>query len=454
VGATPVPQSGEDLVTVVLAFAEHLRTVGVDVPTSGVIDAVAALDEVDLVSRAETRTALATTLVKRSEDVAAFDAAFERWFLAAASPPASASPSAGAEGEEAAIRDQLARALAAGDVDALPALAALAVRRWAGLDVASGSDRYHLRRLLRGLDLSAIRQDALRHGRDGERRSGIDERLAQADVEALLDRFRRLLGTEIRLQGSDRWAPATDRPDEVDFLRASTQELRDMRAAVRPLARKLAAKVAHQQRRSRGGRLDMRRTLRGSLQSGGVPLNPAYRHRPRTRPELWLLCDVSGSMAEFSRFTLALTYALHEEFSGLRTFVFVDDVREITDVLDRRLHDVDPYALLAKASSSRAQHRSDYGRVMRRFLDRYGRQLSPRATLVVTGDARSHHADPALEALRDIRRRSRRVWFLNPEPRERWDRGDSVASLYALACDRMAEVRNLRQLGVCVTELL
>ena len=82
-----------------------------------------------------------------------------------------------------------------------------------------------------------------------------------------------------------------------------------------------------------------------------MPLEPAYRHRPRTRPELWVLCDVSGSMAEFSRFTLALVYALHEEFSGLRTFVFVDDVHEITDVLDRRLHDVDPYALLARASA-------------------------------------------------------------------------------------------------------
>ena len=455
-GTTPLP-SGDALVAVVLAFADQLRTSGVDVPTSGVVDAVAALDQVDLASRSETRMALATTLVKRSEHLGAFETAFERWF----GPPLSSWPRASAvdddlegAGADAAIRRRLAQALASGDVDALPALAAQAVRRWAGFGVVAGSDRYRLQRLLRGLDLSTIRQDALRQGRGAGRRGALDERLAQADVEELLDRDRQMLATEIRAGSADRGTPTTPSPDEVDFLRASTGELRDMRAAVRPLARRLAAKVAHQQRRSRGGRLDMRRTLRGSLQSGGVPLDPAYRHRPRSRPELWVLCDVSGSMAEFSRFTLALVYALHEEFSGLRTFVFVDDVEEITDVLDRRLHDIDPYALLARASSSRARHRSDYGQVLRSFLDLYGSQLSPRATLVVTGDARSHHGDPGLHALREIQRRSRRIWFLNPEPRGRWDQGDSVASLYALACDRMAEVRNLRQLGACVTELL
>jgi uncharacterized protein with von Willebrand factor type A (vWA) domain len=453
---TPLP-TGDALVAVVLAFTDQLRTSGVDVPTSGVVDAMAALEQVDLASRGETRVALATTLVKRSEHLGAFDAAFERWF----GPPMASWPTASAveDGlddpiEDDDIRRRLAQALASGDVDVLPALAAQAVRRWAGFGVAAGSERYRLQRLLRGLDLSTIRQDALRRGRAAGRRTALDERLAQADVEALLDRFRQMLTAEVHAGSADLWAPTTPSPDEVDFLRASTGELRDMRAAVRPLARRLAAKVAQQQRRSRGGRLDMRRTLRGSLQSGGVPLDPAYRHRPRSRPELWVLCDVSGSMAEFSRFTLALVYALHEEFSGLRTFVFVDDVQEISDVLDRRLHDVDPYALLARASSSRARHRSDYGQVLRSFLDQYGGQLSPRATLLVTGDARSHHGDPGLHALREIHRRSRRVWFLNPEPRDRWDQGDSVASLYALACDRMAEVRNLRQLGACVTELL
>jgi len=247
VGTTPLP-TGDALVAVVLAFADQLRTSGVDVPTSGVVDAVAALDQVDLASRSETRVALATTLVKRSEHLGAFEAAFEHWFGAPVSSWPTASESDDVHdgaAEDAAIRRRLAQALASGDVDALPALAAQAVRRWAGFGAVAGSDRYRLQRLLRGLDLSTIRQDALRRGRGAGRRTALDERLAQADVEALLDRYRQMLAAEIRAGGAEVGAPATPSPDEVDFLRASTGELRDMRAAVRPLARRLAAKAAH-----------------------------------------------------------------------------------------------------------------------------------------------------------------------------------------------------------------
>jgi uncharacterized protein len=484
---------GTALASTVLGFADHLRRMGVDLPTSGVLDAMAALGHIDLASRAELKVALETTLVKRADDIGAFELAFSRWFALPSRPPSR--PGVGtstdgvghaggaqARGDEAdhtdvdeqgrdgaaeasAIRELLARALATGDAAAMPELAARAVGRWAGLEAGAGSDRYHLQRLLRGLGLSAVAHEAVRLERgDVERRSALDERVARADIEALLDRFRQLLADEVRARRADesRRRPGTEGGpayphapiDDVDFLRASTQELRQMRAAIRPLARRLAAKVAQRQRHGRAGRLDMRRTLRASLESGGVPLDPAYRHRRRTRPELWMLCDVSGSVAEFSRFTLAFVYAMHEEFSGLRTFVFVDDVEEITDVLDRRLHDVDPYALLARASTSRARHRSDYGRVLRSFLDLYGPKLTPRATLIITGDARSHHQDPGTDALRALCQRSRRVWFLNPEPRRRWDQGDSLASTYAAVCDRMAEVRSLAQLTECVTDLL
>ncbi|HEY6416761.1 MAG TPA: hypothetical protein VIX41_11000, partial [Acidimicrobiales bacterium] len=139
---------------VVLSFADQLRTSGVDVPTSGVVDAVAALAQVDPTSRSETRVALATTLVKHGGHLAAFDAAFERWFGPPMPPPPTTADDDPLDGaEDAALRRRLAQALASGDVDALPALAAQAVRRWAGFGVVAGSDRYRLHRLLRGLDL-------------------------------------------------------------------------------------------------------------------------------------------------------------------------------------------------------------------------------------------------------------------------------------------------------------
>jgi hypothetical protein len=241
---------------------------------------------------------------------------------------------------------------------------------------------------------------------------------------------------------------------EVDFLRASQQELRQMRVLVRPLARTLAARLAQQHRRTQHGGIDMRRTMRASLDTGGVPIDPVHRHRRRSKPELWVLCDVSGSVADFARFTLAFVCALHEEFAGLRTFVFVDDVEEITDLLDRRIHDIDPFHLLVRASAERSRHQSDYGRVFERFLEQYGAELSPRATVLFAGDGRSHASDPGAAHLRAIRHRSRRLWFLDPEPRTRWNQGDSAAPTYAEICDRFLEVRSMAQLADAVDQLL
>jgi hypothetical protein len=225
-----------------------------------------------------------------------------------------------------------------------------------------------------------------------------------------------------------------------------------MRQTVRPLARRLAARLAWRDRR-RHGRVDMRRTIRHSLNTGGVPADLAFHHRSRTRPDLWLLCDVSGSVAEFARFMLAFVYAMQEEFPRIRTVVFVDDVQEITDVLARAGHDLDPFAMMMRASAGLGRRRSDYGRALAQFWSRFGDEIGPWATVIITGDARTHDRDPRADLLAAIARRARRVWFLNPEPRAEWERGDSVAAVYAPLCHHMAEVRNLRQLAACVAEL-
>src|SRR5574341_2006679 len=111
---------------------------------------------------------------------------------------------------------------------------------------------------------------------------------------------------------------------------ASTTQLEELRQAVRPLARKLAARVAAKRRRRHRGRLDVRRTLRRSLQYGGVPVEPAFRARHATRPDLFVLADVSGSVVEFAEFTLSLLYAMSRELGRLRSFAFVDGIDELT----------------------------------------------------------------------------------------------------------------------------
>jgi uncharacterized protein len=241
--------------------------------------------------------------------------------------------------------------------------------------------------------------------------------------------------------------------DDIDFLGATFTQLTELRQAVRPLARKLAARVAQKRRLRRRGRLDVRRTVRRSLSSGGVPVDPAFRAVHASKPDLWVLADVSGSVVEFAKFTLSLLHAMNQEFSRMRSFAFVDGVDEVTALLDDSDQGVDLRNAFARAQVVWADGHSDYGNVFERFAERYGPDLDARSTLIVMGDARGNYRDPGLEALQGLRAKARRLYWLNPEPRSDWDTTDSVMRLYAPRCDRVFEVRNLRQLTACVYEI-
>jgi hypothetical protein len=273
-----------------------------------------------------------------------------------------------------------------------------------------------------------------------------------------VEELRRLIADEIRgrlveLRGSE-GASLACRPaaiEDVDFLSASPAQLRAIRQALRPLARTLAARMARRRHRRRRGRLDVRRTMRRSLSAGGVPLEPAFRARRASRPDLFVLCDVSGSVAEFARFTMSLLYAMNDEFPRVRSFAFVDDIDEVTEVFEEVGTALDPSHLLARARVVTADGHSDYGRVFRRFWAVYGhRALGPKTTVIVTGDARNNYREAGVDALHAIAERARRVYWLNPEPRPEWDTTDSVMSAYAPHCDVVVEARNLRQLAAFV----
>ena len=122
--------------------------------------------------------------------------------------------------------------------------------------------------------------------------------------------------------------------------------------------------------------------------------------------------------------------------------------------LNRRSYEPDPLSLLVRASAPHGRRRSDYGRVLARFWDDYEAELGPTATVIVTGDARSHDFEPRADILQTMSETVRGCWFLNPEPREEWDTGDSVASLYSATRAHMAEVRNLRQLAACIADIV
>ena len=472
------PPAGS-IATALIRFAHRLRDAGVPVSMVETLDCADAIAHVDVLDRSILKATLATTLVKRAEHRAAFDALFEAWF-AVRHDPVEAETTLDRQGDEPGpgafaevdaddapsteFLEMLLQALRSGDESVLRILAQQAVSLFGGMEGGTtSSERYYLYRVMRQLELSELlRRAMLLERAESEDLSRLDERLLRDEHLLRMEGFRELIAQAIRRQlverrqDHDAMQGLGELPiEDIDFLGASPTELRRMREAIRPLAQKLAARIARRRRYRRRGRLDVRRTLRRSLSAGGVPLDPAFRHPRASKPDLYLLCDISGSVSEFARFTMSLLHAVSAEFSRIRLFAFVDGIDEVTELMDRSGHELAPRNLLYGTKVISGDGHSDYGNVFRRFWHVYGyADLDPRATVIVTGDARNNYRDPGLDAFRMIAERARKVYWLNPEPRQDWNTSDSIMVAYADRCHAVFETRNLAQLAEFVGQIV
>ena len=214
-----------------------------------------------------------------------------------------------------------------------------------------------------------------------------------------------------------------------------------------PLSRKLAVRLARKRRHGRKGPLDFRATMRRSLSTGGVPIEPRFRHPRPAKPEIFVIADISGSVASFARFTLHLVYAISSQFSKVRSFVFVDGIDEVTRFFEGV---VDPAEAVARINTEAdviwVDGHSDYGHALTEFHRRWGDQVTSRSSVMVLGDARNNYHASQSWVLEDLQARARHVYWLNPEPRDYWGSGDSIVGEYAAHCDDVVECRTLRQL--------
>ncbi|MFI8966081.1 VWA domain-containing protein [Streptomyces sp. NPDC053493] len=440
-----------------------LRAHGFGIGTGESVDAGLALAAVGFDDRERMRAALAAALLHSEAQRQVFDKVFDLYFPLAEGRtqepgPAGDDPAA----DLARLRERLATALAAGDDAALDRLAGEAVGMLGGYGSAPGSDGWSsyqtLSRLRPETLLARVRGLLRENGAEPDFADRLTDDEIRRRIEDLRERVRtearrRVAGRRGREHVARRAVAAT--PDRVDFLLAGRDQLDELRRTVRPLARRLATRLAARRRRAARGEIDLRRTLRRSLSTGGVPMRPVLRRRRPGRPELVLLCDVSGSVAGFAHFTMLLVQALHDQFSRVRVFAFVNRVDEVTDLVARGR--ADPAGLgeriLAEATLTGWHGQSDYGTALGEFAERYADVLGPRSVVFVLGDARTNRSDPNLPALKAVADRARRVYWLNPEQRALWSTGDSVADAYAELVE-MHPCRNARQLAELVGRLL
>ena len=298
-------------------------------------------------------------------------------------------------------------------------------------------------------------------GRRPGQLTALEERLLEDEYKSRIEQLRAEIEAEIRRRlVADRGAEALARslrkplPEDVEFMHATRDELVSMRKAIQPLTRKLATRLARKRRHLHRGALDFRATMRHSLSYGGVPVEPRYKHPHQAKPEIWVIADVSGSVAAFARFTLHLVHAISSQFSRVRSFVFIDGIDEVTGIFERSETVTEAIQRVnVEADVVWADGHSDYGHALMTFYERWGDEIGPKASILLLGDARNNYHASQAWVIGELRRRARRVFWLNPEPRSYWGSGDSIVEQYAQHCDAAYECRNLRQLEAFVEHL-
>jgi len=440
-----------------LELADELRREGMAVGTSELLDAFAALREVSWSERVGFREALAATLAKSQEDRRVLELVFERFFFLTVEREALArgvgeeGPGEGASQARSAgrldldaLRDRIREALLApegsdGDLHDLARLAIAAVGRQGEGSGVIGVD---VQRIRRALDLQGERQGTEHGGPQAPRRDRLRQfegHVRQELERALIERTRSLPPSK-PLRELERALPT-----------APAQDLAAVHRVVARLRRRLATRGGETGGRSRSPVVDVRRTMRASLQTGGVPLE--LRHRPRRprRPELYVLCDVSTSVTSASVFFLSVLHALHDSFRKLRSFVFVERISEVTDTFARERS----FAAVSRAVTSDAgvadvSGYTDYGRVWLEFLGQVVDDLGPRSSVIVLGDARTNGREPHADVFARVAEHAGRTFWINPEPRLYWNYGDSVMAAYEPHCDGVFECWTTKQLEAFV----
>jgi uncharacterized protein with von Willebrand factor type A (vWA) domain len=456
-------------------FLAALRDAGLTVSVAEGIDAVQAMRAVELLDRSQLRAALAAALVKRQMHRRVFDSVFDVFYPpvtgASAVPPSDSEPpprdpDAAHRGPlEDPLRDRIRADLAAylrdGDEALLDAVARDAVAAFGAVPGRMpGQGSWSRMATLERVSAQTLMAGILEQLLSGADRDGLAERRVRTMIADRIARFENRVDVDVRrrlaeLSDAETVARSSARPsiERVNFLGATRADLVALRREVQPLARRLATRLAMDQRRGSRGQLDFRRTIRASLSAGGVPMTTVHRPKRPLKSDLVVLCDLSESVTSFAHFTLLLVYALREQFTKVRAFAFVDELDEVTrffrpggDVLQAVTE------LATEADVTWLLGRTDYGRAFELFAQRHPDAIGSRTSLLVLGDARSNYGDLALPTVREIVGKAKHAYWLNPERRSAWDTGDSRASDYAEILP-MVECRNLAQLAEFVKDL-
>ena len=457
-----------------LEFSNLLRRNGLRVSLAENMDTFRALSVVGLGDRETVRATLRASMVKRTIDIPTFEQLFTLFFsgLADAITQATAATSQALGLDDADFQrllEELERLLRERGIELSPLARALL-----------GADGGRLERMLReagerariGDIQQGFQEGRFAHGvaselglgalvreieRLKEQLQGNDARFAQyleRRLQDLNDMIKALVRGQLERQDvarrdHERLAALSDK----SFFYLTEEEIRRMQEAVQKLAQRLRNVISIRRRRARRGKFDSSGTLRRNLQYGGVPFRIVWDRRKKEKPQVMVLCDVSDSVRNVSRFMLQFVYSLQDLYSKVRSFIFVSEVGEITRLFEEQdIHQAIETALRGDVINVYAH--SDFGRAFKGFHRDYIAAVNKRTTVIVLGDARNNYNLPHEWVLKEIRQRAKQLIWLNPENRMTWGFGDSEMDHYAPHCTLVEECRNLGQLYRVIDRLV
>jgi hypothetical protein len=290
----------------------------------------------------------------------------------------------------------------------------------------------------------------------GMSQKAIDELMdgMEANREALAEQISQQVGASIARQRAE--SHQNQKQDAVDlmnrpFKNLSEAEAQLLRDQVRRLAAQLRSRVALRQKRGKSGILDVKRTFRANLVYGGIPLALKFKTR-HLKPKLLLICDVSTSMRAVVEFLLRMIYELQDQVASAHSFAFIDDLEDISQDFAEYPSDVAIEVVLTRLRPG--YYNTDLGHSLNTLMQRYAATVDHRTTVIFVGDARNNYNNPRLDLMEQLKRRSKRIIWLNPEHPRQWGTGDSDMPAYLPYAHAVHRVSTLAELTSAVDKLL
>ena len=269
----------------------------------------------------------------------------------------------------------------------------------------------------------------------------LDERMR--DLNRLL---RELIQQEQRKKGVEPrdYSQRSSLADK-SFSFYTEDDIRRMNDAVGRLAQRLKNRLSVRRKKAVRGRFNVKNTLRKNLQYGGVPFHIQLDRRKKTKPQVMVLCDISDSVLNASRFMLQFVYSVQDLYAKVRSFVFVAEIGEVTRLFEE--HDIQTAVETAlKGDVIDVFSHSNFGRAFEQFYRNYFAVVNSKTTVIIIGDGRNNYNRASDWVLREIRRKAKQLLWLNPESRMTWGIGDSEMPRYAPHCHVAEECRSINQL--------